>query len=1140
MNNNDNDNFTNLPVSKGINLKSINDYFQTNSTEVSDLINFSDLIDQTTDFPAINSTYSTYFKDLEETSTNNNYELLKNKSEIDNITYTAHNEVDYILYDLTKKETTIKQEENTAKTEPITAGRSISIPVKKQENHHAEEIAENTIEVSDITEDLSEEIDDVSYLLTKINKTNEFVENPGLIDINSIDDTLRNKELDTEIDTENTHDIDVFGVNKAEIYYNIDKQIYNKRAKKTLSLSLNKNISTGITAPFFAAIIPVLLLLISIPIMSSYFKKASVSSLDENLKTDTSILSRIAKQKEEEAKKMKMVLEEELRKVSTERDKIEASINEELNKRRIEIENIYRKKLQDLIAQSLPQSEFLKFKKLLDIEKATALARAESEKTTKLSEQDKILVQKNKEIEQAKNQIQSAIENKDFELQKIRDNLSQRLEEKNKERDEVTKRLDELRLYNDKIKDFNSKIFQLVSSSIEDFKKNNNSEGITKLNMVIQFYDSQKSFVLNEPSLRDRMTTDIFMINTISSLVKASQNSVYYDAEFIKTLNKFKTMNELYNSAEESYASKKFPDAMQKYGKVLKEFDNVNSSYLRISSIEKEIQNARALNSYNDAISNLRAGNYENALVLLTQVIKESPNSDYTIQALDNITKLSLLLNESGKTKQIEAQATLIYENAISLQKNSRYREALAEFEKVIIQYPQSGLTKKSLDESINIREILQSRELAQFEDRLRSRFNQNYKNFTDSYKAGDLSAARNFYFAALNTAFNLYANESVNDFISVENEYIQSLLKSSSSDTSVLSEKLLEEAKASIEKKYSEMIQTKEDEFNAKLAEEINRSKLERDELIKQYNEKLDATTNDTTQIASITREFDQRLAEKDAIIADLKNAKPQVDQKELESLKTEYETKLAEKNKELEELKKNLEDSKSSTGDELENLKKEYANKEKEIEDGKKYIQSLQNQLLDSYKKNEEVKQNSEEMVKTANEKISTELKDIKDKYTKLEQQSAKSRLNENELRRQITEEIKKDYEKTVELEKERLQDEFSNEINKLKDTSGIDSTPKSPSGPVELTSNQNKISARVIESIDSSVTFQFLSESMIKDLSVGDMVKVVRMSGGTEKEIAKIKITYTSGYSLFGRGRIMEVTKGEKIQMTDIIKK
>ncbi len=831
--------------------------------------------------------------------------------------------------------------------------------------------------------------------------------------------------------------------------------------------------------------------------MSSYFKGASVSSLDENLKTDTSILSRIAKQKEEEAKKMKILLEEELRKVSTERDKIEASINEELNKRRIEIENMYRKKLQDLLAQSLPQSEFSKLKKLLDLEKATALARAESEKSSKLSEQDKILVQKNKEIEQAKNQIQSAIENKDFELQKIRDNLSQRLEEKNKERDEITKKLDELRLYNDKIKDFNSKIFQLVSSSIEDFKKNENSEGITKLNMVIQFYDSQKSFVLNEPSLRDRMTTDIFMINTISNLVKASQNSVYYDAEFIKTLNKFKTMNDLYNSAEESYTSKKFPDAMQKYSKVLKEFDNVNSSYLRISSIEKEIQNARALNSYNDAISNLRAGNYENALVLLTQVIKESPNSDYTIQALDNITKLSLLLNESGKTKEIEARSKIIYENAISLQKNSQYREALAEFEKVIIQYPQSSFTKRSLDETINIRDILQSRELAQFEDRLRSRFNQNYKNFTESYKAGDLVAARNFYFAALNTAFNLYANESVNDFISVENEYIQSLLKSSLNDTSVLSEKLLEEAKASIEKKYSEMIQTKEDEHLKK-------------------------------------------IAEKDAIIAELKNTKPQTDQKELETLKTEYESKLAEKNKELEELRKNLDASKSSPNDELEKLKSEYSIKEKEVEEGKKYIQSLQNQLLEMYKKNEEVKQSSEEMIKTANEKISTELKEIKDKYTKLEQQSAKSRLNESELRRQITEEIKKDYEKTVELEKERLQDEFSNEINKLKDTSGIDSLPKSPSGPVELTSNQNKISARVIESIDSSVTFQFLSESMIKDLSIGDTVKIVRMSGGTEKEIAKIKITYTSGYSLFGRGRVMETTKGEKIQMTDIIKK
>ena len=78
----------------------------------------------------------------------------------------------------------------------------------------------------------------------------------------------------------------------------------------------------------------------------------------------------------------------------------------------------------------------------------------------------------------------------------------------------------------------------------------------------------------------------------------------------------------------------------------------------------------------------------------------------------------------------------------------------------------------------MDILKILKQQDRDKYEEELKLKFDQYYKNYVKYNKKGDIEKARRYYYEALSKAFDIYANNSVNEFKKIEDSYIESLIK--------------------------------------------------------------------------------------------------------------------------------------------------------------------------------------------------------------------------------------------------------------------------------------------------------------------------------------------------------------------------
>jgi len=894
---------------------------------------------------------------------------------------------------------------------------------EKKEDSSEVDFVEELEETEELTE-LAEEIDDTEYLVSLI-KDGE-IKYPGKIDLKSIDKNLGNlviPESKEEISSSDVIEGEMFGVKRAEVFYHIDKEIYAKRMAKRLDISKIKNLKSGIFLPLLVGIISFTLLLLVQPLLYLYFQKSSNASLEENVIMDSSILAKIAKQKEEEARRAQARLEEERRKLEYEKSRIENTINEELLKKQMEIENQFKQKYAELEKKGLAEKEYAAMKKQLEEEKALALQKAEEEKNKKIQEQQKILEEKNKEIKEAEDKLKKAIENKEYEIASITKSMQEQIQAKEREREEVSKRLREINELNQKIKEFNDIVYQLISGAIDEFKNNNIEQGLVKLNTVLKYYEGRIDFVLSNSDLKNKMQTDIFFVQTISRLVQETKSSAIYNKEFINIVNKFKRITEYYKNAENYYTKRDWGKANEEYSKVLVEFDEVNFSYNRLKEIEKQIQNLKALDTYNKAIDNMKNNRYELAISQFTSIVRETPLSDYASLAVNSLIELTNRLLPKNIIAEANKNAKPIFEMANKSYETKNYDEAIALYDSILTKYPMSDYVKQSYSNIVMINQIKSKGDAALFENKLRDNFRKEYSKFFELYKKGNFSEAREYYFKALNSAFANYTDDSIMNFKKEEDQYIATL--TSSSDKNL--QALLEKTRKEVENEFNKRIEAQKNSYENQIAQ----IRLDFEKRIKDLEGERDRIKNDyialrnssssKEEIEAIKKSYDAEIAKKDKEIADL-NKKYNDSVNYIKELRASLES---EKNK----IVKEKEDILKQKDIEIENLKKRSEEAKSYAEKVRLDIENEKNKLLTEKDSIIAAKTKEIENLKIQYQNITNSYNKLKNELEVNKKQLIEERdklKNENSIllteKNKLTEENKKLTNEIAQLKKER----------------------------------------------------------------------------------------------------------------------
>ncbi|HOF00411.1 MAG TPA: hypothetical protein PK385_09820 [Spirochaetota bacterium] len=762
----------------------------------------------------------------------------------------------------------------------------------------------------------------IDALLKKINDKNNSVAYPGKIDLTAIDSSLSQKSISFEKDSEDIElvkDDEMFGVKKSEILDNIDKNIGASRSSSSFDISKIKNLRAGFFLPLMVFVISFAFIFLAIPALSLYFQKTSTLTLEDNVINDSSILEKIAKQKEEEARNARLRLEEERRKLESDRNKMESLINEESFRRQLEIENLYKEKYTALEKRGLSEADITKIRKQLEDEKRKELDSVEKEKERQINEQKKALVDKNKELESIEKRLKDAIANKEFEISNITKTLETQLKEKDAERESISKKLKELSETNVKIKEFNDIIYQLISGSIDEFKKNNAESGLLKLDTVLRYYESRIDFVNANPDLKNKMVTDVFFVQSLNKYVSDLRSSSTFNKEYVELINKFKQINEYYKNAETFYSQRNWSRSSEEYDKVIAQINEVNSSYKRIKEIDKHIQNIKAANYYNSAVEYMKSGNYDLALNNFGNVIKETPMSDYTSQSVDSIFALSntLLANkdksEIEKINSANVGAKVLFDGGVRHLQNKRFDQAADSFSEVILKYPISDYAKQSHTNLVLSLQNKYKEEENKIYANLKSKFSDNYEKYKKLNDEGKFREARGYYFAALNSAFGIYTNETVEEFKRFEDRYIfDEINKNKGIDEKQLKIQL-ETAKKEIEDEYNKLLNAQKEKYereiaavNLKYSQEIASLTAERDNLKIAYDNLLkSASANES--LAAKLKEYDEKLKQKDIELAEL-NAKYKASTENAGAAKLELEEKIVALTKEKENLEAEL----------------------------------------------------------------------------------------------------------------------------------------------------------------------------------------------------------------------------------------
>jgi len=1012
----------------------------------------------------------------EETLSNLRYDI----SKIDSIQYASKD--DFFPDVILKKLNTEQNSNKVSQGIPIEDEKTEKYP---QKNNINPDDNVDSLEISDVAEVNDEEFENdlVNQLVNQIDKDKDKVLSPTKLQLYDIDKSLKDDVFlsESEDKTEKKDDEEMFGVKKSEVFYSIDKKIYSNRAESSMDIKKVKGLKRGVMLPFLVVISSIAFLFIAIPILSYYFNKNSKTSLEDNYIKDVSILEKIAKQKEEEARLAKLKLEEERKNLEFEKGKIENRINEEYSRAIEEIHRDFNRRLDELVKSGLPKNQIETLKGKLEEEKQVALAKARRERDLKIKEQEKILSEKDKNLKESEDKLKKALENKEYEVTKITSDLQQKLKEQDLEKQNIALKLKELSETGKKVKEFNQMIYQLINSAITDFKNNNKDQSLTKLNNIVKYYESRLDFINANDDLKTKMGTDLLMVESITRLINESKINSGFSEDYAKIVDKYKRISTYYKEAENNYGQKNYQKSNELYNKILSEFEEINFSYSKIKDIETKLQNNRALTYYNSALKNMQEQKYDIALTELSTIIKETPSSDYANMALNDIVKLADALSIGTRVKESDAKARELFNKGTTLSKNGQYKEAILLFNQVITDYPYSTLTKEALKNSIDLSNLVSNEEFKRFSQALGEKFKEDYIKFIDAYKKADYKLARESYISALKNHFGRYTNETIGEFMDAEEKYIASLLSSNklSSDKDV--NKQIEELKLKLESQYSNEIKNRDNKItdyqneisklkanyeDEKKKIEDNYKKLITDASIKSKDEEVVKLKSFyENELKSKENEYLNKIKDIETKNAELVNKlgdTKAIDEikKELAKKTTELETKNLELTKKASELEAKNKELIGKLGDTkaIDEIKKDLAKKEEQLNKEKADADKIKEDLLSITKKfnelKEKIKGDEEQLLKNyhielaekdnalnrekeKSTKLSNDLTDITNRFNELQDKNKKEQgKNVDILNKQLIELDKKfndlsglynDAVKNREQEKQRLKNEY-----------------------------------------------------------------------------------------------------------------
>jgi tetratricopeptide (TPR) repeat protein len=782
----------------------------------------------------------------------------------------------------------------------------------------------------------------------------------------------------------------------------------------------------------------------------------------------------------------RLKLEQERKLLEEQKNQIESTINEALLKKQAEIEGRYKQKLLELQNKGVSEEELEKYRQRYEEEKNKAYEQAKKERDQQLAEQSKNLEEKEKTLNEALDKVRIQSESYQADLAIIR----KQYEEKSRQDKEVVlKELNRIRENDEKIKSFNNNIYQLISGSMIDFKNQNYDNAIKKLDTVLKYYKDNELFVNSNEDLKNKMETDIFFVDTIAGLISQTKNSPVMTKQYNDIIKKLEKLTNSYKAAEAYYNLKNYDKSSQEYTKVLEQFEEVNKANERLKLIEKVKQNNIAKNLYVRAQTDFNAKNYDAALNNLSSLIKNAPLSDYVTVAINDINKIVALTSSNSKISKDNEAASKIFDQAENFKNAGNYNDALKAYYSVIANYPYSDYTKKSYDQTIVIKDILENQKIESINNKLKDSFKSDFEKYKNAYNNGDLASARRYYFDALKKAFDIYTNNSIGDFKSVEDKYIENLL-AAKDKSGVKNENQLSE--------------------------------------------------NERKMLADLKKEKSDLEAKYKKLIDEAKNSSLQDKDKKIK----EYELQLKSQKDEIENLRKYIEEKEKNISPD--DLQKKINDYQDELRIEKEKAEILKRQLYAFYQKENQYKDQQDKI-----NSLESEIVKLKNSYKNLEEKS-KSKTISNEDKLKIESELKnvleRKYElekqKEVEEEKQKIKEYYEREIARLKESSvNVD---KNTFNISDLTTTSGLIFGQVKDIVEDSVTFQFvvIDQSIKNLINNGDIVKIVRLSivNNNKQEIfiGYLQISSLKNDSQYGRGKIVSVVKGNEIQPGDLLKK
>ncbi len=534
---------------------------------------------------------------------------------------------------------------------------------------------------------------------------------------------------------------------------------------------------------------------------------------------------------------------------------------------------------------------------------------------------------------------------------------------------------------------------------------------------------------------------------------------------------------------------------------------------------------------------------YDIAMNELSTIIKETPSSDYANMALNDIVKLADALSADSKIKDSDMKAKEIFEKASILSKNSKYREASSLFNQIITDYPFSSYTKEALENSLDLNTLLSNEEFKKLDASLRDKFRLDYANFIEAYKKADYKSARDYYITALKNNFNKFTNETIEEFTDAEEKYIASLMNergvSLDKETSVK----LEDLKKRLESELAKELKERDDvisEYKSEITRLKDEYAAEKKKIEEGYKKILEETALKTKDVeaAKLKEYYENELKTKESDF--LKKLSELEDKTNLYSSKTkeleDQNEKLVKKTQELETANKEL-GEKSTDKSEIEKIKKELAEKEEGIEKERKENAKIKEELSSLAKKYGDLEEKIKSGQGSNAAELNKQLSELQKKYSELEKQIVD---NKSILDKQSAE-LDKKYKEEIAIEKQNLKEEFIKQLENLRNEKKVELEIEKSKKEGEKVKLENKFVARIIELIDSSVTFQFLASDFTTKVSKGDILKIVRfdLKTNSEIEIGLIEISFSDRNSLFARGKIKEVFDKQSIRVNDLLK-